>query len=375
MNKTFLYLGILGSLWFGLPESGIAQNLIILQGKATVPILNENLVHAEEKAILLAKKTILKNLLSQSIASPILKQAQKLIDTEILNKPDRFIESIRILNSKDSRNLTKFSIVLEARIFQSKLLSALISTDQKIGSAIQVRLTGFTTPEQETVFVENVLKPSRLRQFHLYKLAKDYAIYQGFYSGNRQSLLSQLKKTKSPLYRIKKIQWHGNQLEIQVQWIEKPTPLETYQPVEVVEQWLETNRIPTPQKKVPSERVKTTYALPQSVAVYVFLRSRGDSTLYKIEWAQPGETVKGTWHRIDKTNLTPLLSIYDAQRHLVEQHTPQWEGGIDFQYQLPKNQSYFYIRISDQIGHIEGEAGSYLSMHYVLKVSSQKKKP
>ncbi|MBF0280630.1 MAG: hypothetical protein HQM13_22740 [SAR324 cluster bacterium] len=509
----------------------MAQNLAVLQGEATVPVLSENLVLAEENAIFLAKQSILKDLLSQSIAPQILKQAQKLIDANILEKPDRFIESIRLIDSKESTDLSQFSVLLEARIFQSKLISvlrglnialpsdpvrhvnmfynakapfwgnaqkkntlltlnrllspyrivigktmplasewweslknkpnqalpaellvrkknstflvmdfdqgrlekkkqkkelsiiltlklyeastgqfltetrvsgifknrqqrqgmtqllekislnwnplvsALIETDQKSGSRIMVKLSGFKTPLQESEFIKTVFKSNGLRQFFIYKIVKDYVVYQAVYSGNRETLLSQLKKTEHPNFKINNLQWQKNQLEIEVQWTEKPTPLESYLPIQPVEDWIETHRIPDPQKKVPSDRIKTTYELPESTAVYDFLRSRGDSTSFKIDWAQPGDSLAGTWQKIDRTRMNPILSIFDAQGNLVEQHSPEREGGIHFEYQLPQNETHFYIRISDQIGYIEGESGSYLSLHYVLKIDSRKRQP
>ena len=101
----------------------MARELVTRQGSATVPILNENVVRAEKEATLLAKQTIVKELLPQFIAPRLLIQVQKLIEEKILNQPDRFVESVRMISSRESEALTEFTVLLEARIFQSRLIS------------------------------------------------------------------------------------------------------------------------------------------------------------------------------------------------------------------------------------------------------------
>lgn len=529
IKSIFRILGIWGILGWCVTAEGKAQNLITRQGTATVPILNENLVEAETKAVLLAKQTILKELLLQFIAPKILTQAQRLIQDKLLAHPDRFIESIQMLQSQDFAELSKFKVVLEARIFQASLraqikrlnlallgdpirravllydprdvlwekpqkknsllilnrlldpykihlqqtipldsqwltlfsknprqplpkkilaqskvptyllidldlkkkatqarhtpavavlklglyeaaqgkslqdlqlsqsfeiwepkqsipllleqmafewdsvIAALVSADQKKGNLLQVKLIGLETPEQERVLVQALFQKQPLwRQFRLSVLSENYVVYQGYYSGSPKALLAKIKKIQHPFYRITEAVWQENVLEFQIQWREQPTLLLAYQPVDVVEHWIETQALLVPKKQVPSERTKSLYQLPASLAVYDYLRSRGDSTLYKVEWPQPGEVIQGIWSRIARTHLTPVLSIYDAQRNLIERYPPKVNGIIQFEYQLPKTESHFYIRIHDQIGYIQGEAGSFLSLHYAIQVSPQK---
>ena len=42
---------------------------------------------------------------------------------------------------------------------------------------------------------------------------------------------------------------------------------------------------------------------------------------------------------------------------------------FSFQYILPEGKDTFYLRISDEIGFLEGVAGSYQSFHYILTVN------
>ena len=507
-----------------------------------MPILNENIVRAEKEAILLAKQTIVKDLLPQFIAPQLLTQVQKLIEDKILNEPDRFIESIRLLDSQEREAHAEFTLLLEARIFQSRLLTAikglnialindplrrtvllydpkaplwqevqlkdfllilnpllepykidvqqsiplsadwlslaaadpqqslpgeyidaskvstflrvdfsqeefrqneqqeivsatlrmilyeavqgrglrtivismefvewqprqaitlmleeaasqwfpliadLVAADQKKGSLLRVRLTGFVNPQQEKVFVQNIFHSRNLwSRFQLHALTKDDVVYQGYFLGEPQSLIPWFIAMKNPSYQVKNAIWQGNELMLEVQWKEEIAQLERYLPLDVVEEWSKTHNILITRQTMPANRIKTTYALPLSTIVYDYLRSRGDSTLYQVEWppinrmvkevwyemSRPpiNRVVKGVWYQIDKTNLRPIISLYDEERKLVEQHFSNGKENIDFQYRLSPQQTHFYIRVSDQIGYIEGEAGSYLSLHYAISIS------
>ena len=520
----------------------MTQELITRQGSATVPILNENVVRAEKEATLLAKQTIVKELLAQFIAPQLLTQVQKLIEEKILKQPDHFIESVRVIASQETEALTEFTVLLEARILQGRLVSAikrlnivlindplrhtvllydpqaplwdevlkedsllilnrllnpykiniqksiplhadwlmlaeanpqqslprdlliesdvstflridisqesfrqneqleivsatlkmilyeavqgnrldnivismefenwqpgqainlllekaalqwfplitdLITADQKKGTILRVRMTGFTNPQQEEIFVQNVFhSQNSWEQFQLHTLSKDYVVYQGYYLGELQTLIPWFAALQHPLYQVKEPIWQENELRLEVQWHEEIAALATYKPIDVVEKWSIIHNIKVTQQTDSADRVKTTFALPLFNIVYDYLRSRGDSTLYQVQWpksnrvvkevwyemGQPPikKVVKGVWYQIDKTNLTPVVSIYDAKRNLVKELVASGNGRIDFQYRLSSLQNHFYIRVSDQIGYIEGEAGSYLSLHYVLNVS------
>ncbi len=525
--SQIIYIRILLACFLVIPTQGIAQNFIVQQGSATVPIVNENLVQAENKAMFKAKQTIIQKVLPQFLDTKVLTQVQKQINARMLKQPDQFIESIRILETSESEDLKKFSLLLEARIFKDKIIShlkqlnlsllddptrqvtlfydpkdtvwgntqkkktirtlnqlfkpyklhiqtakpltskwvknltanpkqslsqqiisnsknqtllflnlqlrqlsskkakkalsaklqltlydasngkylsqvqttktfnnwnakqdfarllkplslkwdpliaTLISTEKTSGTPVNIKLSGLATPQQETIFLQNILNQQGFwDHIQLYTLTKDSTIYYAVYSGNRKTLISHLKKTNFPSYKIQQAVWNSDQLEIKVQWQETVTPLESYYSIDRVEQWVQRHKTQPPQKRVPPEKLKTLYVLPSGIGVYDLLRSRGDSTFFKVESKNPGQTMTGKWQRIGNTNLSPLLSVYDAQHHLVERYTPKRNGVIEFQYKLPKDHSHFYIRINDQIGYLEEEAGSYLFVHYILQISS-----
>ena len=95
--------------------------------------------------------------------------------------------------------------------------------------------------------------------------------------------------------------------------------LSRYRPVKEVERWAKRQKKSPPQKRVPRTDIKNTYILPQSQMVYDQLRSRGESTSDERRWSKAHRRVYLEWQLIDKTNLNPILSIYDQNRNLVKQ--------------------------------------------------------
>ncbi len=523
-------------------DSAKARELVIRQGSATVPVLNENVVRAEKEATLLAKQTIVKELLPQFIAPRLLIQVQKLIEEKILNQPDRFIESVRMISSQETEALTEFTVLLEARMFQSRLISEikrlnialindpvrhtiliydlqtppweeaqkedfllalnrlldphkirirqtiplpgdwlllaatnpkqslpkelleesgvstflrtdfsrrhfrhneeqeiisatleivlyeamqgevlgtlvvseefeewhpaqaieallekaalqwfplitdLFAADQKKGTLLRVRMAGLPGPREEEFFVQNVFHSRNLwNQFQLRALSKNDVVYQGYYLGEPETLVPWFTALQHPSYGVKAATWQENELKIEVRWNEEIATLNKYEPIEIVEEWSKINDVVVTQRTLPVEGDKTTFALPLNSTVYDYLRSRGESTFFRVQWSQSGgvgtemwyelsrprkkKVVKGVWYQVGHTNLAPLVSIYDGQWNLIDQHIPSENGRIDFQYRLSSLQNHFYLRVSDLVGYIEGEAGSYLSLHYILNVS------
>lgn len=321
------------------------------------PILAHNI--PQNPWVFLEKPTLLEKSPRQFMTARPLKQVEKLRPVAILFKPAL---SIDVRPEKPSPK----------RILQAPLKANLKATDKKKGTLLRVKLLGLEKPEQEgAVFRALFEKQALWKQFDLYALSKDYVMYQGRYAGSVKQLANRAKTLQNPAFRVRNVRLEKNLLELTLQWQEEVTPLLKYQPIPVVQRWVRTKKLFVPRRSVPSNHVNKIFELPRSIGVYDYLRSRGDSTFYQVDWAKSGQTVRGIWSEIARTNLSPMLSVYDAQRNLVERHRPK-KGIIRFNYRLPKGQSRFYIRISDGIGHIQGEAGSYLSLHYALQVSPKK---
>lgn len=502
-----------------------AQELLVQQGEATVPILNENSDEASKNAVEAAKKNIIEFLLPQFISQQTLLFKQELIAETILNNPDRFIESTRIISSEESDDLSELTLVLEAKVFAFPLKAALkrqnlalltdplrkvsllydpreslwdtslgqyvilslnqylspyriqiqhliplnpewlnaleinsgqpippqvlsvtktnaylffdwtpnvitepeagvevkvgltvrlydshegkridqiqmtqnfanwdanfgflemieqlsqnwdaligqlIESDKQKGRFIQIEIYGLTLPAHEAQFVQTLLTSNpQWDQVQLAGYMKDHVIFRGFFSGDIQQFVDDLKKRNVPSFTIQQIVGSENRLEFYVKWSKPPTVLEPYRSNNVVESAIETLDLPEPRLQVPTQRIKSIYHLPKPSTVYDFVRSRGDSTMYQINRGPGNARVSIAFNLLDKTNLQPIISVYNQEMVLINRHPVSRNGKIRFVAQFSPQQSHFFIRVSDQTGVIEGESGSFLSFHYLLEV-------
>ena len=136
----------------------------------------------------------------------------------------------------------------------------------------------------------------------------------------------------------------------------------------------EENNFPIPEFQVPLSPFKQTYSLPLTSTVYDNIRHRGDSTLFmimadkKYESYEEKKLIKINWNRLGPTHLRPKLTIYDHNRKRVKGYLLKRKKHFSFQYLLPEGNEAFYLKISDEIGFLEGVAGSYQSFRYFLTV-------
>jgi len=79
--------------------------------------------------------------------------------------------------------------------------------------------------------------------------------------------------------------------------------------------------------------------------------------------------VKMAWTRLGPTHLRPKITIYDRNRERVKGYLVKRKKNFSFQYLLPEGNDAFYLKISDEIGFLEGVAGSYQSFRYILTVN------
>ena len=109
--------------------------------------------------------------------------------------------------------------------------------------------------------------------------------------------------------------------------------------------------------------------------VYDNIRHRGDSTLFMIRVDQKKvsyeekKLFKMSWNRLSPTHLKPKITIYDRNRERVKGYLVKRKKNFSFQYLLPEGIDAFYLKISDEIGFLEGVAGSYQSFRYILTVN------
>ena len=179
-------------------------------------------------------------------------------------------------------------------------------------------------------------------------------------------------------FKISEIKWENNYLVVNVTWHELIASLESYftldEANDIGEETEESN-LPIPDFKVPLSPFKQTYSLPLTSTVYDKIRHRGDSTLFMIiadkknESYEEKKLIKITWNRLGPTHLRPKLTIYDYNRKRMKGYLLKRKKHFSFQYLLPQGNDGFYLKISDEIGVLEGVAGSYQSFRYFLTVN------
>ncbi len=371
MKKVTFCLVVL--LLFGTTSYVQSQSIIIHKGVGSSPVLNEDKAKARQAAILKAKQTIISELLPRFLTANVIEKSEKRLARQLLRKPDRFIESIQILREAESPDSSEFLVELEARVFEAQLLSALrrmklpLKFSKKKQVAVRIKLQGLPGPQQELEFLQKTFQISpEWAQIRPYLFNPDHSIYRGLYSGNLKNVLPWIKRFQDPAFVLKETRFKNRELQLTIQWQEVLTPLVDYQPIPEVDRWLQEGSQLQPEKRVPLSSSKGIFSLPRGVLVYDFLRSRGDSTRFKIDWAKPGMKISLVWRRIGESNLQPSVSSYDAKEQAIAQVPAEKETQLKMSYELPAGQSAFYLKISDEIGFIPEEAASYLFLHYTL---------
>ena len=92
--RLFLFLLIALGLW----SQGLqAQGVVSERGQAAVRVYNENYVRARESAITIAKKDILTRTMTQFLKPEDVEQLYPVLENRLLNEPDSFIESTRVI--------------------------------------------------------------------------------------------------------------------------------------------------------------------------------------------------------------------------------------------------------------------------------------
>ena len=163
-----------------------------------------------------------------------------------------------------------------------------------------------------------------------------------------------------------------------VKWHELIASLEPYFNLDdfnSIREGNEKNNLPIPEFQVPLSPLKRIYRMPLMSTVYDNIRHRGDSTLFmviidekKISYGEK-KLVKMVWNRLGPTHLRPKITIYDRNRKRVKGYLVKRKKNFSFQYLLPEGNDAFYLKISDEIGFLEGLAGSYQSFRYILTVN------
>jgi len=111
--------------------SGIAvgQRLIVERAESNVSVQRENLVRAKKEALKDAKTQVILQAISRFLDYDSMIALEPLLKKHFLEKPDFYIESIRVNKERNSNDLSEFYIQIDTQIFRYRILS----TFRKLG--------------------------------------------------------------------------------------------------------------------------------------------------------------------------------------------------------------------------------------------------
>jgi len=244
---------------------------------------------------------------------------------------------------------------------------------------VKIKFVGLNGPHEEQMLLKTLFQNNpRWKNLRLETISSSFVTYSSLYLGDKDKMLKELALPQDSQFQISEIKWDSNYLVVNVRWHELIALLEPYfnlDEVNDIGEEIEENNLPIPEFQVPLSPFKQTYSLPLTSTVYDNIRHRGDSTLFMIISDKKNVSYeeknlfKITWNRIGPTHLRPKLTIYDHNRKRVKGYLLKRKKYFSFQYLLPEGNDAFYLKISDEIGFLEGVAGSYQSFRYFLTVN------
>jgi len=244
---------------------------------------------------------------------------------------------------------------------------------------LKIKFIGLNGPFEEQLLVKTIFQNNpRWKNLRLETISSNFVTYSSIYLGDKDKMLKEFDLPKESQFQISEIKWANNYLVVNVIWHELIASLEPYFNLEDFNSIREENEkynLPIPEFQVPLSPLKRIYRMPLMSTVYDNIRHRGDSTLFMIlvdkkkASYEEKKLVKMAWNRLGPTHLRPKITIYDRNRKRLKGYLVKKKKNFSFQYLLPQGNDVFYLKISDEIGFLEGIAGSYQSFRYILTVN------
>ena len=122
LSKYKKYFSVLLTLFLALPLMG--QSLLVERAESTVIINRDNLVRAKAEALKDAKGQAIMQAVARYLAYNSMVSLDPLLQNHFFENPDDYIESIRVISERNTEDLSEFTINIETRIFQSRIISA-----------------------------------------------------------------------------------------------------------------------------------------------------------------------------------------------------------------------------------------------------------
>jgi len=122
INKYKKY--ILFFLMLFLASLLMGQSLLVERAESTVVINRENLVRAKAEALKDSKGHAIMQAVARYLDYNSMVSLDPLLQNHFFENPDDYIESVRVTSERNTEDLSEFTINIETRIFQSRIISA-----------------------------------------------------------------------------------------------------------------------------------------------------------------------------------------------------------------------------------------------------------
>lgn len=353
-------------------EAGLPARLELLAGNTTEEIDRDSLPLIELKSRIFADEN---NAKYYNLKTEFIFWSPQTDLTESSNSASR-ATTIMSYTSGQIEDIIP-SILDKLLLNWTPVIQNALTTNAGRGIKVKLKFNGLSGPLQEQVLIKTLFQNNpRWKNLRLDVISGNFVSYRAFFLGKKDNIFQEFSSPPDAPFHINDLNLEDNFLVVNVVWNEMIAPLEPYfelvQESDFSESESEEINVPVPELKVPLRPFKQTYSLPIASTVFDNIRHRGDSTLFMIKTYDDNESneeknsIKMTWSRLGPTHLRPKLTLYDQNHKRVKTYLLKRKKQFTFQYKLPEGKNAFYLRISDEIGFLEGVAGSYQSFRYVL---------
>lgn len=265
-----------------------------------------------------------------------------------------------------------------------RLLPGVIRTPSSLPGEtpeISVRVWGLASIEEEETFEQNFFRRgSRFEKFKLVIIGGDTLTYQGAFRGDPRTLEEQLRGSSVGPFLIRNVFWQNGLLELELSGEKENSgpELKLFSPetrpadaAQSIKSYFERYTQLEVEDPVYSENeangwLSRANPLAFNATIYGLLDSREDSDFFVGEALSPNEELVLVWYRISRTNLAPVIRIYDENGAVIRTFRPMtW---LEHKIRIPENQHRFYIEISDRYGYLRMDTGGYLNFGYLFKI-------
>ena len=248
------------------------------------------------------------------------------------------------------------------------------------GEILRLRVLGLRSLYDEETFERDFFRPNSLFEgFVLSRLADKWVTYEGVYPGDRASLQAELSGREFGAFQVRRVYWHNDTLEMRVhrrpnlenhEMVPFPPPLRTPMVAGLFEDLIAAHPEledwgPTFAELEDNGRFDRANPIGFGAMIYGHVDSRGDADIFLGDVLQPGEEIEIEWYRLGRTNLQPVIRIYDQGGFLKK--TIHLGNAKKFTHSLTGEA--FYLEVADRHGYLNWDAGGYLDFHYLLRVS------